>query len=1072
MRHRDRLLRLGPLIAILALVLVAGRGQGMQCLITVNTSRSDQMHPDISGDKIVWEDVSDGAIHLYDLSTGIESRVASSSRQQHYPAISGSLVAWQEGNPWGPVRYRNLLTGTPADLTTNGTSPAVSGQRIAWVNGTLPGTLSLYTVGDPAPKTLVSNGDPTNEQPALSGDRTVWVNGTQSAIYSKNITTGDELPVALASDPFTVTHPAISGDRIVWQDFRDYIWEIYLNDTTSGEEKQLTSGSTDQQSPAIDGTRVVWVSTTSTTTSAIYIGLNMADLNSPRSVIASGGVNDAPRISSDRVVWQKYTGGYYDIYLSTIGSTEPCPVARFAADTTSGRTPLAVQFNDTSGDPNMTQWLWDFGDGAVSYDRNPVHVYSSDGTYNVSLTVSNDVGRDYTQETSYIRVGPIPIVSFSSNQTYGIAPLPVQFTDTSSGDPTGWSWNFGDGTTAQGNTPAHQNPIHTYTTPGTYTVSLEATNANGTGTRNMPGLIQALNGVNLFARTDFDGLSVLTVGSRQEITLDTTKIVSDTFEPGSPASFSFIPQPSSGWQRLTFSSSDGIGFSRDAGGIIRGNLSSCSLESRELIPATFTTSIGNNLPVSFSLDLSAFPPDTEINATIWEGVIPSDDAAFRHALVTTSRDFTSIIDTAYTLSFVTRNPGPVPGATLNLSVNAAWLRENGNENNIAVVRLGDDGIEETLNPSATFTDTTNNLDYFVIPSPHGLSRFALVSATGSSNLIQMGARVATQLIQSSGMGYSSGGSGKEVPSLPKSASTPAQPPVARPAATYYGEGKVDTTVAGITRDPVVIKSEDWGASLAIEAGTEAFDSARQPLTLVTAKAVPGGSTPPVPAGTGTRFTGMAYDVGPDGATFNPPATISFTIPGDQWNLETRYAIRTYSTQTGSWDDIPTSVDPAHRIVSGQVSHLCLFGLFAAPAATPATAAPVIRAPAANPGEQPKPLPRTPMGTFTGMLEWIYATAAAHITVSVTILLGGLASLYAFTRRAWLSRHRTWITLYLISLTGLLWASFVYTESGSLPDSVFIIMTVTGLNLIVHILRFDRIDLSSRARRGYVEIGRR
>jgi hypothetical protein len=525
---------------------------------------------------------------------------------------------------------------------------------------------------------------------------------------------------------------------------------------------------------------------------------------------------------------------------------------------------------------------------------------------------------------------------------------------------------------------------------------------------------------------------------------------------------------------MTFTSTDGIGFSRDAGGMIRGNLSSCSLESRALIPTTFTTDAGNNLPVSFQLQLTGYPYLAEVNATVWEKVIPSDDLAFRQALATHSTQFTSVLDTAYTLSFVSKNLTGVQGANLNLSVGSSWVQESGGGNNITVIRIGDDGIDEVLNPAATFTYTTNNLDYFVIPSPHGLSRFALVSAAGSSNLIQMGARVATQLIQGSGMGYTSGGSGKEVSSPQKGAPTPAQSPVARPAATYYGEGKVDTTVAGITRDPVVIKSGDWGAGLAIGAGTEALDSARQPLTLVTATTVPGGSIPPVPAGTGTRFTGVAYDVGPDGATFNPPATISFTVPGDQWNLETRYIIRTYSAQTGSWDDIPTSVDPANRIVSGQVSHLCLFGLFAAPLASPATAAPVARAPAANAntGEQPKPLPRTPMGTFTGMLEWIYAAASGHIAVSVTVLLGGLASLYAFTRRAWLSRHRTWITLYLISLTGLLWALFIFASGGAAWESAWILITVTGLNLIVHTLRFDRIDLSFRARRGSVGVGRR
>lgn len=63
---------------------------------------------------------------------------------------------------------------------------------------------------------------------------------------------------------------------------------------------------------------------------------------------------------------------------------------------------------------------------------------------------------------------PPPVsANFSGTPTSGTAPLDVLFTDSSTGDPTGWSWSFGDsGTSTQ------QNPQHTYSVPGTYTVSL------------------------------------------------------------------------------------------------------------------------------------------------------------------------------------------------------------------------------------------------------------------------------------------------------------------------------------------------------------------------------------------------------------------------------------------------------------------------------------------------------------------------------------------------------------------------------------------------------------------------
>jgi len=67
-----------------------------------------------------------------------------------------------------------------------------------------------------------------------------------------------------------------------------------------------------------------------------------------------------------------------------------------------------------------------------------------------------------------------PTADFAGTPTAGEYPLDVQFTDLSSGDPTGWSWDFGDG----GNSTA-QNPSHIFTAAGVYTVSLTATNAQG-----------------------------------------------------------------------------------------------------------------------------------------------------------------------------------------------------------------------------------------------------------------------------------------------------------------------------------------------------------------------------------------------------------------------------------------------------------------------------------------------------------------------------------------------------------------------------------------------------------------
>jgi PKD repeat protein len=78
-----------------------------------------------------------------------------------------------------------------------------------------------------------------------------------------------------------------------------------------------------------------------------------------------------------------------------------------------------------------------------------------------------------------------PTADFSASNTSGIQGMVVDFTDLTSQTPTGWSWDFGDTWTSTG-----QHPTHWYNLPGSYTVTLQASNANGSHTRVYPNLIE------------------------------------------------------------------------------------------------------------------------------------------------------------------------------------------------------------------------------------------------------------------------------------------------------------------------------------------------------------------------------------------------------------------------------------------------------------------------------------------------------------------------------------------------------------------------------------------------------
>ncbi len=106
----------------------------------------------------------------------------------------------------------------------------------------------------------------------------------------------------------------------------------------------------------------------------------------------------------------------------------------------------------------------------MSAEQNPVHTYTTPGKYNVSLTVTNGAGSDTRIEKNLITVKAQkpPRAEFSANPQQGLAPLTVRFRDLSWGNPTSWSWDFGDGSAVS----AEQNPVHTYASPGKFTVTL------------------------------------------------------------------------------------------------------------------------------------------------------------------------------------------------------------------------------------------------------------------------------------------------------------------------------------------------------------------------------------------------------------------------------------------------------------------------------------------------------------------------------------------------------------------------------------------------------------------------
>ncbi|WP_303407804.1 PKD domain-containing protein, partial [Zobellia sp. 1_MG-2023] len=167
-----------------------------------------------------------------------------------------------------------------------------------------------------------------------------------------------------------------------------------------------------------------------------------------------------------------------------MGQANQVPTARASANVTAGTAPLTVQFTgNTSSDPDAgdsLSYFWDFGDGNTSNSIDPSHQFTSEGIYDVVLTVTDNGNpvRSSTATTITINVGQAnqaPTARASANVTAGTAPLTVQFTSNTSSDPDpgdtlSYFWDFGDGNTSNSIDPSHQ-----FTSEGTYDVILTVT---------------------------------------------------------------------------------------------------------------------------------------------------------------------------------------------------------------------------------------------------------------------------------------------------------------------------------------------------------------------------------------------------------------------------------------------------------------------------------------------------------------------------------------------------------------------------------------------------------------------
>jgi gliding motility-associated-like protein len=166
------------------------------------------------------------------------------------------------------------------------------------------------------------------------------------------------------------------------------------------------------------------------------------------------------------------------LLLSVTASVQAQLNANFTVDKSAGCSPLTVTFtNRTSGASAGAIYKWDLGNGNTSTLVNPAAVYTDEKTYTVTLTVQD--GNQTASKTMAISVYKKPVADFSPSIVKGCVPLQVTFTSNSqagNGSISGYYWDFGDGTTQQGNTGSQ---THIYNLNQLSAVSLTVFNSFG-----------------------------------------------------------------------------------------------------------------------------------------------------------------------------------------------------------------------------------------------------------------------------------------------------------------------------------------------------------------------------------------------------------------------------------------------------------------------------------------------------------------------------------------------------------------------------------------------------------------
>lgn len=218
----------------------------------------DSFSPDVSGNKIVYVGLQNGArnIYIYDTLARTTQQITNTATTKALPKISGDYVVWYEGPPLNIKLYK-LSTGALTSVTNSTTNqkinPEIDGNNVAWIDYDT-GEVYYYNIS-----TTQTQKIGFGYNPKVSGNRLAYQKPGGLDLYVRDLTNGTE--TAVATNTYGILDVAIDGTKIVWAEWDGYgEYEVKLKDLSSTASTKIIGTIVDQFNGflSINSNRVAW----------------------------------------------------------------------------------------------------------------------------------------------------------------------------------------------------------------------------------------------------------------------------------------------------------------------------------------------------------------------------------------------------------------------------------------------------------------------------------------------------------------------------------------------------------------------------------------------------------------------------------------------------------------------------------------------------------------------------------------------------------------------------------------------------------------------------------------------